>query len=921
MPPRPWMLLALCLAGLAFTPARAGAPPPSGFESLYSFGGSDGQEPSAPLVVGSDGRLYGTAAAGGDGLGGVVFTLAPDGTGFQLLHEFDWTSPEPYYPVGLMEASDGRLYGVTSQGGSGHIGVVFGLSKDGTGFEVLHEFQNADGANPTAPLIEDGDGVLYGTAAHGGAGLCGTVFRLNKDGSDFQVLHTFIGTDGNAPNGLALGNDGMLYGTCYDGGREFVELFGEHGPGTIFRLKRDGTDFEVLHDCADGVLENPAGAMLQASDGAWYGVSRFGGLWDGGALFKLDGSGMLQVVHDHAGFWGGYPHGALVEGPSGALYGVTAGYVDGTGATVFTIQKDGSGFDFLHTFSGTDGGLPNGVGFGTDGVLYGSTQVGGTTYVDVDALGAGTIFRVAATAEANQPPTAIELDPTSVEEHLPIGSLVGTLQTIDANPWDSFLYELVEGEGSWGNYAFWIDGDQLLTAEEFDRTWSSYYDVRVRSTDTDGEFVEMSFVIEILPAPVTLPVTSPGDTGSGSLREAILEANAAGPGGARIVLGDGLGVFNFGTPLPEITGLVTLVPGTGNTLAGNLVVQGTLTVEGTLTLTGTLVVASGGTLQGNFTLIGTLEIQDGGTVSPGSSPGTIVANDTTWAGGGTYDWEIDRADGTAGSSPGWDLLVVNGVLDITADSANPFTVEVISLLSDGSPGEAANFDPDTAYSWTIATASGGITEFAANKFLVDAFGFQNDLEGGAFSVAQVGTQVRLVFTPASGPTAVQIISFTAQRTGPGRVELRWRTGVEYDVLGFLVERMAADGAWREVGTGLVPCAGLGGRSDYALLDTVAPEMVRYRLVEVDLAGRRRVQAEATPLSVVAAGIRWLGAMVEISITGSANTSVTVETTTDAAWGPWVHEAAAVLDGKGAARIQSPMVSGPRFFRVRGTGSN
>jgi hypothetical protein len=109
---------------------------------------------------------------------------------------------------------------------------------------------------------------------------------------------------------------------------------------------------------------------------------------------------------------------------------------------------------------------------------------------------------------------------------------------------------------------------------------------------------------------------------------------------------------------------------------------------------------------------------------------------------------------------------------------------------------AANFDSGTAYSWTIATASGGITGFAVNKFVVDASGFQNDLAGGSFSVGQSGREVRLLFTPNPGPTAVQVISFTALRRSSGQVELRWRTGVEYDVLGFVVERATADGAWR-----------------------------------------------------------------------------------------------------------------------------
>lgn len=154
---------------------------------------------------------------------------------------------------------------------------------------------------------------------------------------------------------------------------------------------------------------------------------------------------------------------------------------------------------------------------------------------------------------------------------------------------------------------------------------------------------------------------------------------------------------------------------------------------------------SGGLLYGNGT-VEQLVLESGSTLSPGHSPGTMFAGSAVWAGGANFLFEINDATGTAGSDPGWDLLDVSGSLTITASAGNEFTLDVDSLLLTNSPGDAANFNQANNYSWTFASAAGGIVGFSPLAFLLDLSGFTN-LYTGVFSVAQAGNSLNLVYTP------------------------------------------------------------------------------------------------------------------------------------------------------------------------------
>ena len=199
--------------------------------------------PQAALVSGPDGALYGTTCEGGSSGAGTIFRVHNDGTGFQVLRDFQTNNVDGQKPyAALILAQNGMLYGTTYAGGTNNLGTVFRLGIDGANYLILHNFTTnaADGRNPYAALVQGTDGVLYGTTYAGGNGiyLSGTVFRLNSDGTGYTILRNFTGgpTDGANPrDGVVQGSGGALYGTTYAGGSA--------NQGTLFRLNADGTGY------------------------------------------------------------------------------------------------------------------------------------------------------------------------------------------------------------------------------------------------------------------------------------------------------------------------------------------------------------------------------------------------------------------------------------------------------------------------------------------------------------------------------------------------------------------------------------------------------------------------------------------------------------------------------------------------------
>jgi uncharacterized repeat protein (TIGR03803 family) len=329
---------------------------------------------------------------------------APAGaqTNFQLLRSFGFpalsTGANPCSQMTL--GTDGKLYGTATMGGSNGFGVVFKVNTNGTGYQVLHTFAGApaDGRFPEGELLQASDGLLYGTTFYGGTNDQGTIFAIERDGSLYRVVHHLGFSDGiNPEGGLLEGReDGYLYGTTSYGGP--VTYYG----GTVFKVSKDGGVFNMLCNFNVASGAGPDCGLVEGADGKLYGTTiTEGGYYMNGSLFKLgrDGNG-FQVLCSFLGNYGdgGWAQGRLVQGSDGYLYGTTKnGGNPGSGiysyignGTVYRINTNGYGYQQLYLFptTGGSGYAPlGGLHLGLDGNLYGTASSGG-------ANNSGTIYRL-----------------------------------------------------------------------------------------------------------------------------------------------------------------------------------------------------------------------------------------------------------------------------------------------------------------------------------------------------------------------------------------------------------------------------------------------------------------------------------------------------------------------------------------------
>ena len=315
----------------------------------------------------------------------VIAIPAAQSQTFTLLHEFtaDGDGIEPA-SAPLLDPT-GTLYGVTSKGGSFNYGTIYRIDS-ATKEAILHSFLGGEGLDPLGGLIRDAQGNFYGTTVDGGmpegggcAHGCGTVFKRDSSGNQ-SILYAFTGTtDGGAPNATLLRDAaGNFYGTTDTGG--LPSCFISFGCGVIFKL--DAANHEtVLYrftDLTDG--KDPVGLVADAS-GNLYGTTYDGGIYGAGAVFKLAPSGTLTTLHSFSGGAdSNNPNGHLIIDKAGNIYGTTNGGLLGSHSVgnVFKIDPAGN-FTALYTFTGgADGSYPNSVVMDASGNLYAVAYAGGT---------------------------------------------------------------------------------------------------------------------------------------------------------------------------------------------------------------------------------------------------------------------------------------------------------------------------------------------------------------------------------------------------------------------------------------------------------------------------------------------------------------------------------------------------------------
>jgi uncharacterized repeat protein (TIGR03803 family) len=330
-------------------------------------GCSDGSEPSGGLIFDQAGDLYGATQGGGASGGGTVFKLVPNGDG-------TWSETVLYNFCSLTSCTDGarpygslifdqagNLYGTTLTGGNPSLcggygcGVAFRLTPNSGGTwteSVLYAFCSLtgcrDGENPTAGVIFDGGGNLYGTTERGGnpsqcgGSGCGLVFQLTPNSSGGwteNVLHRFCDFCGgmNPFGGVVFDQVGNLYGTTVSGGKGHE--------GVVFQLTPNSGgswNESVLHNFTggnDGAA--PEAGVIFDQAGNLYGTTLEGGRGNSGVVFKLapnsEGGWSETVLHAFRDNPAALPYAGVIFDSAGNLYGTTYGDSNNTFGSVFEI--------------------------------------------------------------------------------------------------------------------------------------------------------------------------------------------------------------------------------------------------------------------------------------------------------------------------------------------------------------------------------------------------------------------------------------------------------------------------------------------------------------------------------------------------------------------------------------------------------
>ncbi|HEY4311330.1 MAG TPA: choice-of-anchor tandem repeat GloVer-containing protein [Pirellulales bacterium] len=342
----------------------------SNYRVLHSFvgGASDGAIPDAsPVLIGS--VLYGTTSAGGASGDGTVYSINPDGSNFQIVHSFLGGPADGANPYTEIVQVGSLLYGTTAAGGANGWGAAFSMALDGSNYQVLHSFTTGGFYGPGSQLFPVGS-TLYGIAVFGGTNSDGYIYSMSDDGSDYQVLHNFTGTAGDgvnpASNLTLIGS--TFYGTTLYGGI--------NSGGTIYSINADGSNYQVLHSLTTLDGQYLYGSLTVVGS-TLYGLAAGGGTFGGGTLFSLgtDGSN-FEVEYNLSGAMSGNsadgstPRAALVADGS-TLFGTTSNGINGNGATVFAVADDGTSFRVLHVFSSSQGSEPVGTLILVGQTLYG----------------------------------------------------------------------------------------------------------------------------------------------------------------------------------------------------------------------------------------------------------------------------------------------------------------------------------------------------------------------------------------------------------------------------------------------------------------------------------------------------------------------------------------------------------------------
>lgn len=351
------------------------------YATLYDFtGGNDGGYAQGSLIQATNGKLYGMANYGPGGGDGVIFSFDPVTNIYTVIHDFTGGTDGSTPYGSLMQASNGKLYGMTYSGGFNDLGIIFSYDPSNSSYNKLFDFAGSgNGAHPSGNLIQATNGKLYGETYQGGASGYGVIFSYDPLTTTYAVLGSVVNTSG-ACGSLIQATNGKLYG---------IED-GCCGTGDIFSFNIATNTKTIVYSFNNALLGIPRGwgILCQATSGLLYGMGS-GGCCGGGVIFSFDaGTNNYAKLYEFSGLDGSQAYGNLIQASNGRLYGMAgAGGIGGVGG----MFGGGSGviFDYnigtatytklLDLYYAPKGSRPQGnLIKGNNGKFYGMTSLGGS---------------------------------------------------------------------------------------------------------------------------------------------------------------------------------------------------------------------------------------------------------------------------------------------------------------------------------------------------------------------------------------------------------------------------------------------------------------------------------------------------------------------------------------------------------------
>ena len=281
------------------------------YTKLHDFDEQTGQRPKSQVIQASNGKLYGTASSGGLNNVGTLFEFDIQAGTLTKLADFDDENTGRQIFSNVMQASNGKLYGVTNKGGLNDNGVLYEYDSTTEVFSKLFDFSSDTfGSGPTV-LVEINNDVLYGTCWGGGDFNGGTIFQYTISTSTMIKKFDFnrLVTGSFHKFSLMKASNGKLYGVTGSGTGEFSGR-----GGVLFEYDVLTETYSVKQSFNIEMGDDSSSPLLEASNGYLYGLTYYGGLNNKGTLleYHID-TNQLFKKKDFDTASGFFPKGGLIE--------------------------------------------------------------------------------------------------------------------------------------------------------------------------------------------------------------------------------------------------------------------------------------------------------------------------------------------------------------------------------------------------------------------------------------------------------------------------------------------------------------------------------------------------------------------------------------------------------------------------------